>query len=373
MKFMLKRRSTTSREFRGFTLVELLVVIAVIGVLVAMLVPAVNVARESSRRASCQSNLRQLGLGMFGYAELKQGAYCSGAFDWLRDGSVTDVGWVADLVNQGIPVGKMLCPSNPAQVSDTFNDLLSAPPAPDTCVDRLGSAPKVQPDGTSISNPCRTIVTSNLAPLSDERRRLVDLEILAKHYNTNYTASWLLVRSRPMLDVSGNIISRRAGCSNSLTGRAATMGPLTQTALDTSNVVASTIPFLGCGATVGSLSQDLTDLPAGTPTTQSLTAGPAIRSTGRPPQFAAGTERNGPDGWWSVWTKQTLQDYRGFGPVHRGLCNLLMADGSVRSFEDADGDYSLNNGFTATSGLVRSDAVEMAAQDVFSGAAVKGF
>lgn len=55
---------------RGFTLVESLVVIAIIGMLVAILLPAVNSARESARRTQCASRLRQLGLAMHSYVSM---------------------------------------------------------------------------------------------------------------------------------------------------------------------------------------------------------------------------------------------------------------------------------------------------------------
>jgi prepilin-type N-terminal cleavage/methylation domain-containing protein/prepilin-type processing-associated H-X9-DG protein len=346
---------------------ELLAVIAIIGVLIALLLPAINVAREAARKTTCANNLRQFGQGMHMHAEQHREAFCSGAFDWLRDGAISDRSWVGDLVKQGQPVGTMLCPTNVARGADTLNDLLAAPAGGfgnTSCTDYLGSRSTVAPDGTRIYNACRYIAdVAQATPQgvdpasgsgmsggpSEARRAFVEREVVQGLFNTNYTASWFLVRGEVRLNpVTGNLTVNSPSCPGpSIDSRNSTSGPMRRSQLDTSSTPGSMVPLLGDGGQSGNtLLADLGDIPSGTPLVYALSGGPRLISTATVPQPNAGSKAE----WWPVWTKQTLQDYRQFGVVHRGACNMLFADGSVRTFSDGNRDGLLNNGFFDASG-----------------------
>lgn len=353
---------------KGFTLVEMLVVIAIIGILVAMLLPALQAAREAARSANCKANLRQFGIGMLMHADLDpKGRYCTGAFDYRRDGCVDTWGWVADMVNMGVcRPGEMLDPSNSMLGPEKWNDIIgdiSTNNGKDGC-----------PTERYDHGACPGLIAE--AP-GDARAAYAAINFLDKGYNTNYVASWHLVRGgvQTIAGLTGDVVTsldwmQTTTLASTGKGLDCTLGPLRMTQVEQGVVPSSNIGLLGCGSPgdpseailtneLASTQTNTTYMEAGSRLVEAFNDGPAQMNatTGNiqipkseDPDMLLQAQAEAANTLYtqdfSTGNGYFLQDIRDWFGLHRGTCNVLMADGSVKQFRDLNNDKFLNNGWT---------------------------
>lgn len=125
MKHQISRQRAFRNAKAGFTLIELLVVIAIIGILASILFPAFARARENARRASCMSNMKQLGLGLLQYSQDYDEKLPAGVIGSFFNSQPLGLGWAGQIYPYIKSAQIFKCPSDSFVPPSTTDSAIS--------------------------------------------------------------------------------------------------------------------------------------------------------------------------------------------------------------------------------------------------------
>jgi prepilin-type N-terminal cleavage/methylation domain-containing protein len=311
------QRTFSTRRNSGFTLVELLVVIAIIGVLVALLLPAVQAAREAARRSSCSNNLKQFGLGLQNHHDT-YGTFPPG----MSDDDNKNLGWgtyILPFVEQGNiydKISTIVATAPPQKLMPTGNEAVQGG------IDGWGL---LQTNAAGINQYTNQVLKNFICPSS----------ALPNKDNNGYGASSYAGNLGTSFNSAGAQVT--VGCANGLQGRDQNgMLPLS----NQNNYVNVT---------------RMADCTDGTSNTflvgevgKSLNVNPTKIDHGAFPIWAGGNDNAGCNGWETVGshmrfadniytlalsnvTPMPQQSDAAFGSYHPAVTQFVFVDGSVHS------------------------------------------